>query len=85
MRRRWPRGNEHENTTTGRELIVESHAPRQPRGETVFARELRDMLDTSGEPAPLDDLELKVAELKINGVRTPLQQALSPLHVALAG
>ena len=43
------------------------------------------MLDTSSEPAPLDDLELKVAELKINGVRTPLQQALSPLHVALAG
>ena len=68
--------------TTGRELIVED-APS--RGETVFARELRDMLDTSGEPAPLDDLELKVAELKINGVRTPLQQALSPLHVALAG
>lgn len=81
---RWPRGNdnEHRKHDRGRELIVED-APS--RGETVFARELRDMLDTSGEPAPLDDLELKVAELKINGVRTPLQQALSPLHVALVG
>ena len=39
----------------------------EANGETVFARELRDMLDASGEPAPLDDLT--VAELKINGVR----------------
>ena len=39
----------------------------EANGETVFARELRDMLDASGEPTPLDDLT--VAELKINGVR----------------